>query len=191
MQDGEDSSDWTEEEAIVDQSDDEPDEVDANPDGAFQSPSVSPLRRKSSAFSRRSVEDPLLRHRDSTATDVSYYSRGRRINQKIYIVTEDLTIVVSGFVSSVVGYALYILLCFLTCGIAYLVLRWLPRWKVRLIGHRTALLECSWVVVEVRSYGYIGDVEYTLTSVRTNGVNSRSTIWHRSDMDILFLQSSA
>ncbi|KAL8676574.1 MAG: hypothetical protein Q9186_006923 [Xanthomendoza sp. 1 TL-2023] len=63
MQDGEESSGWTEEEAIADQSDNEADEVDGT------HPSISPERRKSSGYSRTSVEDPLLRHRNSTATD--------------------------------------------------------------------------------------------------------------------------
>ncbi|KAL8813096.1 MAG: hypothetical protein Q9200_000512 [Gallowayella weberi] len=97
MPDGGESSDWTEEEAIADQSDNEADEVDGTPDGGSRSPSIPPERRKSSTYSRTSVEDPLLRHRDSTATDMSYYGRGRRINQRIYIVTEDMTIAVSGF----------------------------------------------------------------------------------------------
>ncbi|KAL8805919.1 MAG: hypothetical protein Q9182_001700 [Xanthomendoza sp. 2 TL-2023] len=148
MPGGGESSDWTEEEAIADQSDNEADEVDGTPDGESQSPSIPPERRKSSAYSRTSVEDPLLRHRDSTATEVSYCGRGRRINQRIYIVTEDMTIAVSGFVSSYIGYASYICLCSLTCGIAYLILRWLPRWKVRLIGEQKPLRDCAWVVVE-------------------------------------------
>ncbi|KAI4238751.1 MAG: hypothetical protein LQ349_000862 [Xanthoria aureola] len=148
MQEGEESSDWTEEEAILDHSDDEPEEPGAIHANGSSSPSISHERRKSSGYSRRSVDDPLLRHRNSTATDVSYYGRGRRINQKIYIVTEDLTIVVSGFVTSSMGYACYIVLCCITCGIAYLLLRWLPRWRVRLIGEHKPLRECSWVVVE-------------------------------------------
>ncbi|KAL8914093.1 MAG: hypothetical protein Q9171_001209 [Xanthocarpia ochracea] len=148
MQEGEESSEWTEEEAIIDQSDDEPEERDGLYADGSSSPSESRERRKSSGFSRRSFEDPLLPHRDSTATEMSYFGRGKRINQRIYIVTEDLTIVVSGFVTSFMGYASYIILCTLTCGIAYLLLRWLPRWRVRLVGKHKPLRECSWVVVE-------------------------------------------
>ncbi|KAL8755421.1 MAG: hypothetical protein Q9199_003644 [Rusavskia elegans] len=148
MQEGEESSDWTEEEAVLDPSDDEPEESDRMHADRSSSPSTFHERRKSSGYSRRSVEDPLLRHRNSTATEVSYFGRGRRINQRIYIVTEDLTIVVSGFVTSLLGYASYIVLCCVTCGIAYLLLRWLPRWRVRLVGEHKPLRECSWVVVE-------------------------------------------
>lgn len=191
MREGEESSDWTEEEAILDHSDDEPDEpeepgeIHAN---GSSSPSISHERRKSSGYSRRSVDDPLLRHRNSTTTDVSYYGRGRRINQRIYIVTEDLTIVVSGFVTSPVGYACYIVLCCITCGIAYLLLRWLPRWRVRLVGEHRPLRECSWVVVEVRLHSFVQDPSSLLTAIRINGVNLRSTTSKGSSTDTLFQQ---
>ncbi|KAL8791407.1 MAG: hypothetical protein Q9213_000023 [Squamulea squamosa] len=97
MQEGEESSDWTEEEAVADLSDDEPEESDRMYADEFSTRSLSRGRRKSSTYSRRSVEDPLLRHRNSTATEASYCGRGVRTDQKIYIVTEDLTIVVSVF----------------------------------------------------------------------------------------------
>jgi hypothetical protein len=40
-------------------------------------------------------------------------------------------------------------LCLLTFGLGYLVLRWLPRWQVKLIGTQCSLRDCSWVVIEV------------------------------------------
>ncbi|KAL8996773.1 MAG: hypothetical protein Q9169_003796 [Polycauliona sp. 2 TL-2023] len=149
MRESEESSDWTEEEAVLDPSDDE---LEQPNNGVHRDRSpTSPVfreRRKSSGYSRRSVEDPLLRHRNSNVTEVNCFGRGRRINQRIYIVTEDLTIVVSGFVTNFLGYASYIMFCCLTCGLAYLLLRWFPRWKVWLVGERKPLQECSWVVVE-------------------------------------------
>lgn len=61
---------------------------------------------------------------------------------------EDLTIVVAGFSTGPIGYVSYILLCAITCGAAYLLFRWLPRWYVALIGRPTALRDCDWVVIE-------------------------------------------
>lgn len=188
MQEGEESSDWTEEEAVLDPSDDEPEESDRMHADGSSSPPIFHERRKSSGYSRRSVEDPLLRHRNSTATEVSYFGRGRRINQRIYIVTEDLTIVVSGFVTSLLGYASYIILCCVTCGIAYLLLRWLPRWRVRLVGEHKPLRECSWVVVEVRFHGFVQGASSLLTAIRINGANLRSTTSQGSSTGILFPQ---
>ncbi|KAJ4379180.1 hypothetical protein N0V86_005224 [Didymella sp. IMI 355093] len=74
--------------------------------------------------------------------------RGRRSNQKIYILTEDLTIVVAGFRTSTLGFAAYALLCVATLGLAWLLLRWLPRWQVALTGRTTPLKDADWVVIE-------------------------------------------
>jgi cation-transporting ATPase 13A2 len=105
-------------------------------------------RRTSSGHSRASVHDRLLRS-DSARTDGSVLGPGHRTSQKIYVVTEDLTIVIAGFKTSTLGFAVYTTVCVLTLGLGYLVLRWLPRWKVRLIGRVCALRDCNWVVIEV------------------------------------------
>lgn len=115
------------------------------------SPSLSPRpsRRKSSASrSRRSVDRPLLRRHSSASSAGSGTWRGRRSNQKIYILTEDLTIVVAGFRNSTVGFALYSLLCVATLGLAWLLFRWMPRWHVALTGRTTPLKDADWVVIE-------------------------------------------
>lgn len=119
-------------------------------------PSIS-YRRRSSARSRRSqssrrsrtsVDDPLLR-RQTSSTSTQYEAfRDGRISQKIYIVTEDLTIVVAGFKTSVLGFAVYLFLCVATGGLGYLLFRWLPRWRIRLVGSPTPLHECNWAVIE-------------------------------------------
>lgn len=113
--------------------------------------SVSSRRHSTSQYSARSVEDPLLYRRDSTRTDVSVIGKEARINQKIYVVTEDLTVVVAGFDTRPLGFILYVSLCTITFGLVFLLLRWLPRWRVRLIGSPKPLRDCAWVVTEVRS----------------------------------------
>ena len=149
------------------------------------------IRRTSSGYSRASVHDRLLR-RDSARTEGSNFDRGHRTSQKIYIVTEDLTIVVAGFRTSKLGFALYTTICVLTLGLGYLLLRWLPRWQVRLVGIPSPLRECSWVVIEVRSNNFLPAISSRLAYAiaisddlstrafanefvsRTNGVNSLS-----------------
>lgn len=115
----------------------------------------TPPRRKSSGYSRRSmesrrsVEAPLLRTHSMTSSAGSADGwRGRRVSQKIYILTEDLTIVVAGFRTSTVGFAAYLALCTVTAGLGWLLFRWLPRWRVALTGKATLLKECDWVVIE-------------------------------------------
>ena len=107
-------------------------------------------RCKSSTFSGSTAEEPLLRRHDSTKTDASGFGRGARFNQKIYIVSEDLTVVVAGFTTNSIGMILYLTICTLSLGLGYLILRWLPRWRVRLTGSPKPLRECDWVAIEVR-----------------------------------------
>ena len=147
--DSEQLEEWPADEAVTEESEDESgslewaeddDESDQQPDS----------RRRSSNFSRSSAENPLLRH-DSSKTASSGYGQDGRVSQKIYIVTEDLTIVVAGFITKRIGWAIYITVCIITLGLSYLLLRWLPRWRVRIIGSPTPLRESTWVVIEVRS----------------------------------------
>ncbi|KAF1822987.1 uncharacterized protein K489DRAFT_319905 [Dissoconium aciculare CBS 342.82] len=113
-------------------------------------------RRKNSGMSRRStgsrasisVQSPLLRRQHSESSDISGFYTGERMTQKIYILTEDLTIVVAGFKTSLLGFAMYICFCVLTGGIGYLLFRWLPKWHTRLVGKATPLGQADWVVVE-------------------------------------------
>jgi len=144
---------WSEDQAVVDDEDEDPQlakQSEEELDYDMESSSTSPHRRKSSGFSVASVEDPLLYRHDSTKTDISGFARGARISQKIYVVTEDLTVVVAGFTTTPMGFLLYIGFCILSLGLGYLVLRWLPRWRVRLVGTSKPLQVCDWVVVEVR-----------------------------------------
>ncbi|KAI2643480.1 hypothetical protein GGS21DRAFT_496608 [Xylaria nigripes] len=104
------------------------------------------VHRRLSTQSRASVHDRLLRS-ESVRTSMSGRAYGR-MSQKLQIVSEDLTIVIAGFRTSHVGNFAYILLCLLTLGLAYLLLRWLPRWQVKLVGEPCPLRDCQWVVLE-------------------------------------------
>ena len=157
FQDEEEPTDLLEEEAISDQSEEEEeDEEDGDEarkqsedDPDLESASVSPPRRKSSNYSRGSTEDPLLSRHDSAKSNASGMRRGGRVSQKFHIVTEDLTVVVAGFATNLLGFSVYLILCILTLGVSYLLFRWLPRWRVRLIGTPKPLRECAWVAIEV------------------------------------------
>ena len=105
--------------------------------------------RRSSRLSRSSLRDPLLSSHELMRTSTAGSARGGRTVQKIYIITEDLTIVLAGFSTSPIRAVLYGVLCLATLGMFYLLCRWLPRWRVALLGTPTPLGECSWVVIEV------------------------------------------
>ena len=136
FQDGENFEEWSNEDAVEEES-----EIDRSRlpcDGRHRPRSAEgPLCPKRLSVSRDSIEHPLL----SRYMSASSYGRdrrsGNRLNQKVYIASEDLTAVFAGFSTSVGGFTLYVALCILTGGFAYLILRWLPRWRVRLIGRPT------------------------------------------------------
>ena len=156
---------WPDNEAVAVEDGDERDALD----DILESPtprSVSPPRRKSSSFSRISVEDPLLRLHSVSKTAHSGFNEDARCVQRFYIATEDLTVVFAGFRTNRLRFILYVTLCFVSLGLVYLLLRWIPSWKVRLIGMATPLRDCQWVVIEnqwaefnvhsvqVRQYGH-------------------------------------
>lgn len=146
-QDSQGSDRWRDEEAILDDEDQEEDSYEEE-SVDLEAGELAPMRRVTSELSRTSVHDRLLRS-DSARTEGSTHGQQGRTNQKIYIVTEDLTIVVAGFRTSTIGFALYTTICVCTLGLGYLLLRWLPRWQVRLIGTPCPLRDCAWVVIEV------------------------------------------
>jgi len=112
---------------------------------------LSPVRTRSPRLSRDSGENnPLLQRSDTGGTDFSFNGGTRRTSQRIYIVTEDLTIVVGGFRTSKLGMTILTFLSIMTLGLAYLILRWVPKWRIRLVGKTATLKDCEWVVIEVR-----------------------------------------
>ena len=143
---------YSDEEAIVDRSDEEEEEADGfGPDDDLDLEAAGrfPHHRKSSQRSRSSVDQPLLRRHGSHKSDTREYGMDGNFSQKLYITNEDLTIVIAGFNNSISGTALYLCLCIVTLGIGYLVFRWLPRRRIRLVGTPAPLRECAWVVIEV------------------------------------------
>lgn len=150
FQEEEDFAEWSTEDAVDEASDLE----DQAPDGLVETDlesARSSFVSKRLSQSRDSIHDPLLTRHLSASSYGRDRRTGSRLNQKIYIVSEDLTAVFAGFSTSPSGFALYIALCIVTGGFAYLLFRWLPRWRVRLIGKATPLGKCQWVAIEVNT----------------------------------------
>ena len=153
FQEEDDFSEWSKDHAIVDMEEGDPElgrQHSGGVEGDSESRIVSAQRRKSSTFSENAAKKPLLHRYDSSKTNESGFGREARSSQKIYIGSEDLTFVVAGFTTGPLGLILYLTLCTLSLGLGYLILRWLPRWRVRLVGSSKPLRECDWVAIEVR-----------------------------------------
>ena len=151
FQEDDEEPSFSDEEAILDASDDDEDYADGD-DRDLEAGSLHSWRRKSSGRSAASADRPLLPRHTSHRSDTRDYGLKGSFSQKLYLDTEDLTIVIAGFNNSIPGYLTYLAICFLTAGIGYLVFRWVPRWRIRLIGSPARLRECTWVVIEVSSW---------------------------------------
>jgi cation-transporting P-type ATPase 13A2 len=151
FQEAADVPEWSDEEAVVDESDEETQYANGNEvhEADLEAGDASSFRRKSSGRFR--ADQPLLTRKDSTKSDTMELDDGGNFSQKLYIVTEDLTMVIAGFQTSKMGFAIYLTLCLMTGGLAYLLFRWLPRWHMKLMASPAPLRSCTFVVVEVSS----------------------------------------
>ncbi|KAI5300506.1 hypothetical protein KEM56_002389, partial [Ascosphaera pollenicola] len=93
------------------------------------------------------VSTPLLGHGTSKRSG-SFNWVGETISQKVYLSSEDLTAVITGFTTSRIGFALYLTFCIASFGFGFLLMKWMPRWRVQLIGRPVPLAQADWVVIE-------------------------------------------
>ncbi|CCE78473.1 Piso0_001096 [Millerozyma farinosa CBS 7064] len=80
--------------------------------------------------------------------------------QRFYLAEEDLVIGVAGYKDNDLKKALYYFFCILTLGMGYLVLRWLPKYRVSFMGDKTPLGKADWCVIE-NEYGELTIVPIT------------------------------
>ncbi|KAF3479587.1 P-type ATPase [Arthroderma uncinatum] len=128
--------------------------------------------------SHDSAEDPLLWRRASSTDHPRGKSSDGIVSQKIYIASEDLTAAIAGFSTSVTGLAAYLAICILSCGLGYLLFRWVPRWRVSLIGTPTPLYKCQWVAIE-NQWG-----QFTIQDVQNQSYGRQlSTVFGRTNKE--------
>jgi cation-transporting P-type ATPase 13A2 len=94
---------------------------------------------------------PLITRKTSDQRSEGSFSGRARSTQKIYLSDEDMVVVMSGFRTRRERLWIYRILCISTFGMMYLLLRWLPRWRLKFLAEPLPLSEAHWVVVEVRS----------------------------------------
>lgn len=80
--------------------------------------------------------------------------------QRFYIAEEDLVVAIAGFKTSTARLYFYYLLCIFSFGILYLLFRWKPSFKIKMVGIKTPLGKAEWVVVE-NEFGELSTIEVT------------------------------
>ncbi|CDK29706.1 unnamed protein product [Kuraishia capsulata CBS 1993] len=68
--------------------------------------------------------------------------------QRFYIAEEDLVVGIAGYSTSRKKLFAYYMVCILTAGLGYLLLRWLPRYRVKMMGNPSPLGKSDWCIVE-------------------------------------------
>lgn len=72
--------------------------------------------------------------------------------QRYYLAEEDIVIGIAGYNNCLWKLVIYYVLCVVTLGMGYLVLRWLPRYRINLMGTQCPLGKADWCVIE-NEYG--------------------------------------
>lgn len=107
-------------------------------------------RRRRSTHSTTDSRDELLDELldETEENDFEYKAE----YQRYYLAEEDLVIGIAGYLNNLLKQTVYYGLCIVTFGMAYLILRWIPRYRINLIGDPCALGRADWCVVE-NEYG--------------------------------------
>lgn len=115
----------------------------------------------------RGDQFPLIgRKSTDVRSEGSVGGRASKATQRIYLADEDMIVVMSGFRTRKPRLWIYRLLCVISFGMVYLILRWLPRWRLKFMAERLPLSEAHWVVVEVRFLSIIAKCRINTPSYR-------------------------
>lgn len=121
-------------------------------------------RRRKVLHIRDTIEDSLLERHESARTDLSgIHGEATRVVQEIYVEQEDLRMVIGGHTTNNMWKALSYVAAIPTLGIGWLLLQWIPKWRIRLLGNRRALHDADWLAVE-NQWGQLEEVQ--IKSVR-------------------------
>lgn len=70
--------------------------------------------------------------------------------RQTFMLDEEVQIIVEGYRNDGFHYMLYRLLCILSCGVVWLICRWMPQWWIAWVGRKTSLANAQWLVFVVR-----------------------------------------
>lgn len=178
--DEEDSVEWPTEDLSMVESNlgEDDDEVLHDLSGPDLRPDRASLLSKRKPHHHSSLEEPLLPRQMSTGSFSRDHRAGNRSSQKIYMRSEDLSALFTGYSTSVLGFVSYVILCTVTLGIAYLFFRWLPHWRIRLVGKRSPFSQCQWIAVKVSrpAYSALAQSDGWLTDRTHNRTNMAGSI---------------
>ncbi|ORZ24084.1 hypothetical protein BCR42DRAFT_317373 [Absidia repens] len=69
-----------------------------------------------------------------------------RWEQQLLLEEEDVEVMIYGYRYHAIRYLIYRLACIFTCGIVWLIARWVPTWWIKWVGQQVPLKEAHWLV---------------------------------------------
>ena len=75
--------------------------------------------------------------------------------RQTFMLDEEVEIIVEGYQNDGFHYMLYRLLCILSCGVVWLICRWMPQWWISWVGRKASLANAQWLVFVVRLNQYV------------------------------------
>lgn len=107
-------------------------------------------RRRSSGLSTRSSVSRLASSRRLSLEEHAFLEEYSPVAnfQRYYLAEEDIVIGIAGYANTWWKTLVYYAICVLTAGLGYLVLRWLPRYRINLMGTPCALGRADWCIIE-------------------------------------------
>lgn len=98
-----------------------------------------------------SDKDDTLTLQQQTENDIRISGLGKVDPwRQTFMLDEEVQIIVEGYQNDGFHYMLYRLLCILSCGIVWLICRWMPQWWIAWVGKKTSLANAQWLVFVVR-----------------------------------------
>ena len=91
-----------------------------------------------------------MKQRESLKMHDKFFKKfpAKNTSQRFYIAEEDLVAGIAGYQTTYWKLIIYNIICFLTLGLAALICRWIPRWRIKMMGKQVPLGKAEWLVVE-------------------------------------------
>ncbi|KAI5963290.1 uncharacterized protein KGF55_003082 [Candida pseudojiufengensis] len=105
-------------------------------------------RRESDESSNKSIEDEDREDASKIDEDFQRQFPTKNYYQRYYLAEEDLVIGIAGYRDNWFKKILYYVLCVSTLGLAFIVLRWFPKYRINIMGTKCALGVADWCVIE-------------------------------------------
>lgn len=153
-------------------------EEDSDGDDAYRTILEERYRRRSATSSNKSAlsADLILQHLEEDELAFLQEFSHRLHYQRFYLAEEDIVVGIAGYSECWWKKLLYYVIILSTLGTGYLILRWLPKYRVNLMGTPCPLGVADWCIIE-NEYGEltIADVSRTRFGERLSNFLTVST----------------